>query len=420
MALQAKRLSARFVESVTKPGMHADGAGLYLNVSPKGAKRWVLIYFTGGKRRELSLGALETLTLAKAREQAHQARAQGDPIAARERAEAAARAEAEAALAAPQRTFGKFADELVTGLAPGFRNPKHLAQWRMTLSIEHEKDGTWKDSGYCVALRSKPLETIGTEDILGVLQPIWTSKAETASRLRGRIERVLDAAKAKGFRDGENPARWRGHLDALLPKRGKLTRGHHSAMPYADLPALVAKLREAQGVGALALEFAILNASRTGEVIGAKWSEIDRTNELWIIPKDRMKAGREHRVPLTRRSLEILDALAETRTSDFVFPGARPKSGISNMTLTKALTTAGAGAFTVHGMRSAFRDWVGEETGYPEALAEQALAHIVGDATERAYRRGDALAKRRKLMESWAAYVEPKRVGNVVSLKRAG
>jgi integrase len=417
MATQAKRLSARFVETVTEPGMHADGGGLYLNVSPKGAKRWVLIYFVASKRRELSLGSHETLTLAKARDKAAEGRALGDPIAAREQAEAKARAEAEAAEAAPQRTFGVFAEELVKALAPGFRNAKHLDQWRSTLSIEREKDKSWRDSGYCIALRSKPIDTIGTEDVLGVLQPIWNSKAETASRLRGRIERVLDAAKAKGFRSGENPARWRGHLDALLPKRRKLTRGHHAAIPYADVPALVGKLREAQGVGALGLEFAILNASRTGEVIGAKWSEIDRANELWVIPKERMKAGREHRVPLTRRSLEILDALAETRTSDFVFPGNRPRSGISNMTLAKALETAGAGAFTVHGMRSAFRDWVGEETGYPEALAEQALAHIVGDATERAYRRGDALVKRRKLMEAWAAYVEPKAENlNVVPL----
>ena len=399
--------------------MHADGGGLYLNVSPKGAKRWVLIYFSAGKRRELSLGSLETLTLAKARDKAAEARALGDPIAAREEAEAKVRAEAAAAEAAPQRTFGVFAEELVKALAPGFRNAKHLDQWRMTLSIEREKDKSWKDSGYCIALRPKSLDAISTEDVLGVLQPIWSTKAETASRLRGRIERVLDAAKAKGYREGENPARWRGHLNSLLPKRLKLTRGHHAAMPYADVPALVSKLREARGVGALALEFAILNASRTGEVIGAKWSEIDRANELWVIPKERMKAGREHRVPLTRRSLAILDTLAETRTNDFVFPGtARAKSHISNMTLATALATAGAGAFTVHGMRSTFRDWVGEETSYPETLAEQALAHIVGDATERAYRRGDALAKRKKLMEAWATYIEPKATGhNVVPLK---
>jgi integrase len=420
MASQAKRLTVRFVETVTKPGLHADGDGLYLNVSPKGAKRWVLIYFAATKRRELSLGAADTLSLADARKKAAEARALGDPIAAREAAEAKARAEAEAAATAPQRTFGAFAEDLVKGLAPGFRNAKHLDQWKMTLSIERDKDKSWKDSGYCIALRLKPLDAISTEDILGVLQPIWNSKAETASRLRGRLERVLDAGKAKGYREGENPARWRGHLDALLPKRQKLTRGHHAAMPYAEVPALIAKLREANGVGALGLEFAILNASRTGEVIGAKWAEIDRANELWVIPKERMKAGREHRVPLTARSLKILDTLAETRTNDFVFPGTRPKSHISNMTLASALATAGAGAFTVHGMRSAFRDWVGEETSYPETLAEQALAHIVGDATERAYRRGDALAKRKKLMESWASYIEPKKPGNVVRLKRAG
>lgn len=418
MAAQTKRLSARFVETVTEPGLHADGDGLYLNVSPKGAKRWVLIYFVATKRRELSLGSLASLPLADARRKAHEARLLGDPIAAREDAEAKARADAAEAEAAPQRTFGVFAEGLINTLAPGFRNAKHLDQWRMTLSVEREKDKSWKDSGYCIALRPKPLDAIGTDDILAVLQPIWQTKPETASRVRGRIERVLDAGKAKGFRSGENPARWRGHLDALLPKQTKLSRGHHAAIPYGDVPKLISKLREADGVGALALEFTILNASRSGEVIAAKWSEIDRSTDTWIIPKQRMKAGREHRVPLTKRGIEILDALAEIQSSDFIFPGSRPRSHISNMTMAKALSTAGAADFTVHGMRSAFRDWCGEETGFPESLAEQALAHIVGDATERAYRRGDALAKRRKLMEAWAAYCEPKTSGqNVVPMR---
>jgi integrase len=377
----------------------------------------VLIYFVAGKRRELSLGSLESLPLADARKKAQEARLQGDPIRVRQEAAERAKREAEAAATAPQRTFGIFAEDLVKVLAPGFRNTKHCDQWRMTLSVERENDGVWRDSGYCIALRDKPLDAISTDDILSVLQPIWHSKPETASRVRGRIERVLDAAKAKGFRTGENPARWRGHLDALLPKQPKLTRGHHAALPYADVPTLVRRLRESDGVGARALEFTILNASRSGEVIGAKWSEIDRAGETWIIPKERMKAGREHRVPLTKRALEILDGLAEVRTSDFVFPGTRLGSHISNMTMTKALSTAGGKGFTVHGMRSAFRDWCGEETAFPRELAEQALAHVVGDETERAYRRGDALARRRKLMEAWAAYIEPKVPGkNVVSL----
>ena len=423
MATQSKRLSARFVETVTKPGMHADGDGLYLNVSPKGAKRWVFIYFTG-KRRELSLGSAGVFSLAEAREAAADARrvvASGkDPITVRKEAAEEAKRAAAAAESAPQRLFGNFAETLVDGLAGGFRNSKHLAQWRSTLSIERNDDRTWKDGGYCTPLREKLLDSIATEDILTVLTPIWQAKPETASRVRGRIERVLDAAKAKGFRSGENPARWRGHLDTLLPKRLKLTRGHHAALPYADVPQLIGKLRTASGMGARALEFAILNASRTGEIIGAKWPEIDLATKVWTIPPERMKAGREHRVPLTDRGLEILKALKEVSVSELVFPGLRPHSHISNLTMAKALATAGEASCTVHGFRSSFRDWAGEETGFPETLAEQALAHIVGDATERAYRRADALAKRRKLMEAWAAYCEPKASSNVVRLRRSG
>lgn len=422
MATQSKRLSARFVETVTKPGLHADGDGLYLNVSPKGAKRWVFIYFTG-KRRELSLGSAGVFSLAEAREAAAEARrivAKGeDPITVREEATEEAKRAAAAAESAPQRLFGNFAETLVDGLAGGFRNSKHLAQWRSTLSIERNEDRTWKDGGYCTTLRGKLLDSIDTEDVLTVLTPIWQAKPETASRVRGRIERVLDAAKAKGFRSGENPARWRGHLDSLLPKRLKLTRGHHAAMPYVDLPDLVGKLRSAGGVGAQALEFTILNASRTGEVIGARWPEMDFAAKVWTIPPERMKAGREHRVPLTDRGVEILAALKEVTVSDYVFPGLHRRSHISNMTMTKALATAGANAYTVHGFRSSFRDWAGEETGFPETLAEQALAHVVGDATERAYRRGDALAKRRKLMEAWAAYCEPTGAANVIKMTRA-
>ena len=248
-----------------------------------------------------------------------------------------------------------------------------------------------------------------------MLQPLWKSKAETAARLRGRIERVLDAAKAKGFRMGENPARWRGHLDSLLPKRQKLTRGHHAAMPFAEVPGFLGRLRDMEGIGARALEFLILTATRTGEVIGARWNEIDLSERVWIVPAARMKAAREHRVPLTERAVEILNGMAGVRTGDFVFPGFRRDRSLSNMAMRMTARRAGVEQ-TVHGFRSAFRDWAGERTNFPREIAEAALAHVVGDATERAYRRGDALEKRRALMEAWAIFCEPNTRNVVVPL----
>lgn len=410
MATAARRLSARFVDTVTTAGFHADGDGLYLSVSPKGAKRWVLVYFSAAvgnsqRRREMSLGGLAVLSLAEARDAAQQARrdlARGlDPIDARKKAAEQLRL----ASLAPLRTFGAFAESLIDDLAGGFRNDKHKLQWRMSLSVERDKAGGWKDSGYCLTIRDQQIHAIDTEAVLGVLKPLWVSLPETGSRVRGRIERVLDAAKARGLREGENPARWRGHLDALLPKRQKLTRGHHAAMPYADVPKLMAKLQQSDGMGARALEFLILSASRSGEVRGARWSEVDMSGKVWTVPAERMKAGREHRVPLTDRALEILKPLYELRTGALVFPGARKDSAISGATIAKALKTAGAGHVTVHGFRSSFRDWAGEATEFPDSLAEQALAHIVGDATVRAYRRGDALERRRTMMMEWANHI---------------
>ena len=293
------------------------------------------------------------------------------------------------------------------GLAHGFRNEKHRAQWAMTLTT------------YAAPLRSMKLDDIATADVLAVLQPLWQTKAETASRLRGRIERVLDAAKAKGLRSGENPARWRGHLDALLPARHRLTRGHHAAMPYDDVPAFIGRLRASESVSALALEFAILTASRTGEVLGARWDEIDLDAKLWTVPAARMKAGREHRVPLTARALAILQTVEKVRTGEHVFPGQRRGKPLSVMALAMVLRRLKLENVTVHGFRSAFRDWCGEATAFPRDVAEAALAHTVGDMTERAYRRGDALEKRRKLMAAWAAFIEPKAASNVVTFQQA-
>lgn len=267
---------------------------------------------------------------------------------------------------------------------------------------------------YCKPIRDLPVDAIDTAAVLEVLTPLWSAIPETASRLRGRIEAVLDYAKAHGLRSGENPAAWRGHLASILPKRGKLSRGHHAAMPYQDVPEFVSRLRERETMPATALEFLILIAGRSGEVSGARWNEFDLERAIWTVPATRMKAGREHRVALPSRAMHILTRLNEFRTGDLVFHGQRRGRPVSGKALAN-LCPAGA---TIHGFRSAFRDWVSEETNYPRELAEQALAHATGSAVELAYRRGDALEKRRTLMETWANYCEPGAGGNVVQLGR--
>jgi integrase len=331
----------------------------------------------------MGLGSLRDVPLGRAREKASDARGQladgRDPLTARTK---------------PRNiSFGEAADGLIESMASSWRNEKHKAQWRMTLTA------------YCEPIRAVPIANITTEDLLRVLKPIWVSKSETASRLRGRIERVLDFAKARGMRSGENPACWRGHLDAVLPRRPKLTRGHHKAIPFEEVPAFMARLRAMAGVGPRALEFLALTAGRTGEVLGARWEEIDLRPQVWMVPRARMKAGREHRVPLSPRLVELLGEMAALRTSDFVFPGLKRDRPLSNMTLDAVLRRMDVDA-TVHGFRSAFRDWAGECTHFPREIAEAALAHLVGDAVERAYRRGDALEKRRQLMGAWATFCE--------------
>jgi len=382
MGKQLHKLSARAVATLSKPGRHSDGGGLYLNLTGSGARSWVFMWKVAGRRREIGLGSLRDVTLAKARDRAAEARrllADGlDPLAARTKPRT--------------MTFGEAADALVESMSPSWRNEKHRAQWRMTLTA------------YCSPIRTLPVADLTTEDVLQVLRPIWLTKSETASRLRGRIERVFDFAKARGMRSGENPARWRGHLDAVLPRRQKLTRGHHKAMPFDEVPQFIDRLRGMEGVAPRALEFLILTAGRTGEVLGAKWDEIDLANRIWTVPATRMKAGREHRVPLTSRALAILADLHVLRTSEYVFPGLKRGRPLSNMALEAVLRRVNVEA-TVHGFRSAFRDWAGERTHFPRELAEAALAHLVGDAVERAYRRGDALEKRRQLMSVWTDFI---------------
>ena len=389
------KLTARKVETA-KPGKYGDGGGLQLAVASSGAKKWVLRFLWKGKAREMGLGSYPEVGLAEAREKAmagrRLARSGIDPIAERKQDRRVP-------------TFGKLADEVVAEQSKGFRNEKHKAQWAVTLRE------------YAAPLRPMPVDAITTEDILAVLKPVWSTKAETASRLRGRIERVLNAAKAKGLRSGENPAAWRGHLENLLPKRQKLTRGHHAAMPYADVPAFVARLRERDAVAALALEFAILTAARSGEVLGARWREIDFGARIWTIPPQRMKAAREHRVPLSESAFAILEKLGEARVSEFIFPGQGAGRPLAEMVLRRMLRRD-ADVVTVHGFRSSFRDWAGNETHFPRELAEAALAHVVGDKAEQAYRRSDALEKRRALMEAWAAYCEPSSADEKVTLLR--
>ncbi len=398
MARQLKRLTARTVAAKTKPGRHADGGNLYLTISKTGAgvsKRWTFMFSFAGKQREAGFGAAAVVTLAEAREKAAGYRsmlAKGiDPLDEKKTAREAA---------AARKTFGECAAQLMKSKRREWRSEIHAAQWRTTID------------DYCGPILEKPIDTIDTQAVLGVLQPVWGRIPETASRLRGRIEAVLDYAKAHGLRSGENPAAWRGHLVLILPKRQKLSRSHHAAMPYGDLPEFIAKLRHTESIHALALEFLILTAARSGEVLGATWDEIDIDTQVWVIPASRMKAGREHRVPLSARALAILDRMAEIRTGDLVFVGQRRRRPLSGAAMGALVTSA-----TVHGFRSAFRDWAGEETSFPREIAEQALAHATGDATERAYRRGDALEKRRGLMTAWANYCEPSGAGNVVALR---
>ena len=391
-----RKLTARRVETA-KPGKFGDGGGLQLVVAPSGAKKWVLRFLWQSRPREMGLGSYPEVSLADAREKAlagrRLARSGVDPIAARKKSERVT-------------TFGELADEIAGRLAEGFRNAKHKAQWRMTLTV------------YAEPLRAKPVDKIETADVLAVLQPIWQAKPETASRLRGRIERILNAAKAKGYRTGENPAAWRGHLENLLPKPSPLSRGHHAAMRYQDVPAFVAKLREREAVAGLALEFAILTAARSSEILGARWFEIDLDANVWTIPAERMKAAREHRVPLSEPALAILRKVNEAKVSDYVFLGQRPGKPLSVMALEMVLRRMGIEEATVHGFRSAFRDWAGNETHFPREVAEHALAHVIGDKAEQAYRRSDALARRRELMDAWARHCEGAAGENVVASKR--
>ena len=404
------RLTAKEVEAKTKPGLYADGMGLYLQVAAGGSKSWIYRYMLAGRPRKMGLGSIHTVSLKLAREKAQEQRLKlldaDDPIEVRK-----AERQAKLAASASALTFKECAEKYIATHKAGWKNAKHADQWESTLeTYVYPTFGKLSVARIDVAL------------VLKALEPIWTEKPETASRVRGRIESILDWAAARKYRQGENPARWKGHLDKLLPARAKVAKvRHHAALPYAEIGGFVASVKALEGVSARALEFAILTAARTGEVVGALWSEIDLDAKMWVIPGERMKAGREHRVPLSDRAVEILKALPREEGNPFVFIGEKKGKGLSNMALLMTLRRMERTDLTVHGFRSTFRDWAAEQTAYPNEMVEMALAHTVSDKTEAAYRRGDMLDKRRRLMRDWAAYcgTAQRAAGNVIPMREA-
>lgn len=394
MGREINRLSAVKISKTTKPGRYADGGGLWLQVATSGTKSWLFRYTRHGKARHAGLGPLNTVSLADARAKALQARRmllEGiDPLEEKQSRRTAAKAQAASAV-----TFKQAAERYISAFRSSFKNAKHREQWPNSL-----KAYVYPQFG------DVAVSKIETSHVIQALQPIWAAKTETASRIRGRIEAVLDWAKVQGMRKGENPARWKGHLDKLLPPRTKVAKvQHHAAMPYDRLPAFMEALRAMNCLSARALEFTILNACRTGETIGAQWSEIDLANAVWIIPAERTKSDREHRIPLSNRAVEILKALPRIRDETFVFPGSRQGASLSNMAMLELVRgIPSASNYTVHGFRSSYRDFCGEKTNFAREVIEQSLAHRLKDRAEAAYARGDLLLKRRALMDTWAAF----------------
>jgi len=376
------------------PGLIADGGGLYVQISRSGSKSWVFRFMLNRRAREMGLGPLNAVSLSLAREKASQCRtllADGiDPIEYRD-------AEKSKQIAHTQKniTFRKASESYITAHSAGWKNAKHAAQWASTLNTY----------AYPI-LGDVYVSDIDTSLVVQVLDPIWSVKTETASRVRGRIEKILNWATVSGYRKGENPARWRGHLDNLMPLPSRMRRvKHHAAMPYSEVGDFIQQLRNGSGVSRRALEFVILTAARTQEVLGATWDEIDFETKIWTVPAERMKGLTEHRVPLVERAIEILAEIQSTANNRFVFPGNRPNKGLSNMSLLAVLRRLQIEA-TAHGFRSSFRDWASEVSDFPSEVAEQALAHVNKNKVEAAYRRGDLFVKRQRLMDAWASYLE--------------
>jgi integrase len=391
--MASEKLTAVKVAKTRIPGMLGDGKGLWLRVAPGGSKSWVFRFMLAGRSREMGLGSVDDVTLGEARELARECRklcAQGsDPIEIRRAHRAALRLES-----AKSMTFEECAKAYIAAHQAGWKSDKHARQWPQTL----------KTFVYPV-LGSLPVQAVDVGLVMKAVEPIWTQKTETAGRVRGRIETVLDWATARGYRQGENPARWKGHLENLLPAKAKLRRVEHlAALPYHEIGDFMSRLRQREGIDARALEFAILTAARAGEVRGATWDEIDLGARHWTISAERMKADREHRVPLSDRALEILRDMEKCREGALIFPGGRVGRPLSHMAMLRVLEAMGRDDVTAHGFRSTFRDWAAERTNFPREVCEAALAHTIENKVEAAYRRGDLFEKRRLLMEAWGRY----------------
>ncbi|MDA1101494.1 MAG: integrase arm-type DNA-binding domain-containing protein [Proteobacteria bacterium] len=406
MARKTERLSDLTVRRKSKTGTYADGRGLYLQVSPSNTKSWLFRFMLSGRERWMGLGPYPDVTLAAARDIAlkcrHLLRDGVDPIENRRAKKATAKL-----LAGKNITFQERAEDHIDAHKPGWRNPKHAAQWRSTL----------KTYAYPI-IGQVPVGEIDTGHVMRILEPIWQTKTETANRLRQRIEAVIDGAIAFGLRSGDNPARWRGHLQNLLPSQSKVRRVQHfKAMAYTEIPGFFRDLRQRDAVSACAMSFSILTAARSGEVRGVTWDEIDMDQAIWTIPEERTKSGRPHRIPLSSEALAVLNSMKAIQVDgeEHVFPGRRPGRQMSENTMRKFLQNdMQREGLTVHGFRSTFRDWAAEQSNFPREVAEAALAHALKDKTEAAYQRGDLLEKRRDLMEAWANYCSSLEGGKVV------
>jgi integrase len=412
----SEKLSALAVKRATAKGLYGDGKNLYLRVGDGAAKSWVLRFMLDGRAREMGLGSVADFTLKEARERARRYRQQLadgiDPIGSRQQDRAARRI-----ARARRMTFKQCAEAYIAAHRAGWRNAKHAAQWPTTL-----------EAYVYPVFGALPVAAIDVGLVMKAVEPIWQTKPETASRVRGRIEMVLDWATARGYRTGENPARWKGHLENLLPKVAKAKAAvrrengrdeHFAALAYAELPAFTAELRQQKGIAARALEFTILTVSRPGETRGATWDEVDLEARLWIVPGSRMKAEKEHRAPLSDAAVAIVEQMAAIREGTFLFPGGRAGQPLSHTAMLETLRRMGRGDLTTHGFRSSFSDWCAETTSFPSEVREMALAHAVGDKVEAAYRRGDLFNKRRQLAEAWAGYCTSPPAGAVVPLRRA-
>jgi integrase len=413
MARQTERLSDLSVRGKSKAGVYADGRNLYLQVSPSNTKSWLFRFMLSGRERCMGLGPYPDVTLAAARNKAlecrHMLRDGIDPIEYRLAKKAATKL-----MAGKNIIFQECAEDHIEAHRPGWRNPKHAAQWRSTLET------------YAYPIIGQvPVGDIDTGLIMRVLKPIWQTKTETASRLRQRIEAVIDGAIALGLRSGDNPARWRGHLQNLLPSQSKVSRVQHfKAMAYTDIPAFFRDLRQRDAISARAMAFSILTAARSGEVRGVTWDEIDMDQAIWTIPEERTKSGRPHRIPLSPEALAVLHRMKAIQVlgEEHVFPGRRPGRQMSENTMRKFLQSdMQRDGLTVHGFRSTFRDWAAEQSNFPREVAEAALAHALKDKTEAAYQRADLLERRRKLMEMWAGYcASGASMGNVSAIRKGG